>query len=131
MKSLYILTKKCPDRHKNLDYWYLLYKYGPDIQNFNVLLTSWMKNSIKMRKFYHHAGDSCLPNRYRSFIKFINNGVSSIEQLYITFVRTFWHDIFIDIFIGILFMKFFSISYGWWELNKLWNFLELSEWQAI
>ena len=23
-------VKKCPDEHKNLDYWYLLCKYGPD-----------------------------------------------------------------------------------------------------
>ena len=53
MKSLYILTKKCPDRHKNLDKWYLLYKYGPDTQNFNVFFTSWMKkidNNAKVEK---------------------------------------------------------------------------------
>ena len=50
MKSLYIHTKKCPDRHTNLYNWYLLYKYGPDTQNFNVFFTSWMENSIKMRK---------------------------------------------------------------------------------
>ena len=31
-KTLYMynLTKKCPCGHKHLDYWYLLYKYGPD-----------------------------------------------------------------------------------------------------
>ena len=47
MKSLYILTKKCPDRHKNLDKWYLLYKYGPNTQNFIVFFTSWMKKINK------------------------------------------------------------------------------------
>ena len=30
LKSLYILSNKCPDGHKNLDYWYLLCKYSPD-----------------------------------------------------------------------------------------------------
>ena len=30
ISSLYILSKKCPNEHKNLDYWYLLCKYGPD-----------------------------------------------------------------------------------------------------
>ena len=50
LKSLYILTKKCPDRHKNLDYWYLLNTYGPDTQNFNVFFTSWMKNPIEIAK---------------------------------------------------------------------------------
>ena len=30
MKSLYILSNKCPGGHKNLDYWYLLCKYSPD-----------------------------------------------------------------------------------------------------
>ena len=30
LKSLYILLNKCPDGHKNLDYWYLLCKYSPD-----------------------------------------------------------------------------------------------------
>ena len=70
MKSLYILTKKCPDRHKNLDYWYLLYKYGHDTQNFNVFFTLWMKTSIKFEswKIYQHPGDICPPNRYRSFL---------------------------------------------------------------
>ena len=29
-KTLYSLTKKCPDGHYNLDYWYLLCEYGPD-----------------------------------------------------------------------------------------------------
>ena len=29
-KTLHILTNKCPGGHKNLDYWYLLCKYGPD-----------------------------------------------------------------------------------------------------
>ena len=29
LKSLYILSKKCLDGHKNLDYLYLLSKYGP------------------------------------------------------------------------------------------------------
>ena len=29
LKSLYILSNKCPDGHKNLDYWYLLCKYSP------------------------------------------------------------------------------------------------------
>ena len=44
LKSPYVLTKKCPDRHKNFDYWYLLYKYSPDTQNFGVFFTSWMKS---------------------------------------------------------------------------------------
>ena len=35
LKSLYILEKKCPDRHKNLDYWYLLNKYNPNTQIFD------------------------------------------------------------------------------------------------
>ena len=30
LNSLYILSKKCPDGHKNIDYWYLLCKYSPD-----------------------------------------------------------------------------------------------------
>ena len=30
LKSLYILSNKCADEHKNLDYWYLLCKYSPD-----------------------------------------------------------------------------------------------------
>ena len=30
MKSLYILSNKCPDGHKNLDYWYFLCKYSPE-----------------------------------------------------------------------------------------------------
>ena len=30
LKSLYILSNKCLDGHKNLDYWYLLCKYSPD-----------------------------------------------------------------------------------------------------
>ena len=27
LKSLFIRTTECPNRHKNLDYWYLLKKY--------------------------------------------------------------------------------------------------------
>ena len=50
LKFLYILSNKCPDGHKNLDYLYLLCKYSPDPLNFDVFVTSWMKNSIKMRK---------------------------------------------------------------------------------
>ena len=49
-RNLYILTKKWPDRHKNLYYWYLLYRYSPDTQNFDVFFTSWMKSLIKMGK---------------------------------------------------------------------------------
>ena len=30
LKSLYILSNKCPDGYKNLHYWYLLCKYSPD-----------------------------------------------------------------------------------------------------
>ena len=30
LKSLYTLSKKCPDGLKNLDYWYLLCKYSSD-----------------------------------------------------------------------------------------------------
>ena len=32
LNSLYILSNKCPDGHKNLDYWYmyLFCKYSPD-----------------------------------------------------------------------------------------------------
>ena len=59
LKSLYILTKKCPERHKNLDYWYLLYKYGPDTQNFNVFLNfmneKFNKNA-KVEKFTNMLG---------------------------------------------------------------------------
>ena len=50
MKYLYIRTTKCPNRHKNLDYWYLLNKYSPKTQNFNVFFTLWMKSIIKMQK---------------------------------------------------------------------------------
>ena len=50
MKPPYIRTTKCPYRHKNLDYWYLLNKYSPKTQNYNVFFTSWMKSLIKMRK---------------------------------------------------------------------------------
>ena len=32
LKSLYICTTKCTNRHKNLDYWNLLYKYSPKTQ---------------------------------------------------------------------------------------------------
>ena len=69
LKYLYSVTKKCSGRHTNLDYWYLLHKYGPDNQNVDVLFTSRMKNAINMRKLkiYQHAGDSCPPNRYKSF----------------------------------------------------------------
>ena len=44
MKSLYICTTKCPNRHENLDYWYLLNKYSPKTQNFDVFITSWKKS---------------------------------------------------------------------------------------
>ena len=37
LKSLYILTKY-------IDNWYLLYRYSPDTQNFDVFFTSWMKS---------------------------------------------------------------------------------------
>ena len=30
LQSLYILSNKCPDGHKNLDYWYLFCKYSLD-----------------------------------------------------------------------------------------------------
>ena len=40
IKSLYNLSKKCPDGQKNLDYWYLLCKYGPDTLNFDGFFTS-------------------------------------------------------------------------------------------
>ena len=36
--------KEMPDRYKYLDYWYLLYKYGPNTHYFDVFFTSWMKN---------------------------------------------------------------------------------------
>ena len=49
-KTLYSLTNKCPGGHNNLDYWYLLCKYGPDTYNFDGFFTSWMKKLIKMRK---------------------------------------------------------------------------------
>ena len=45
LKSLYMLTKKCPDRHKNIDKWYLLYKHGPNTQNFNALNEKINKNA--------------------------------------------------------------------------------------
>ena len=54
LKSLYILSQKYPDRHKHIDKWYLLNKYGPDNQNFNVFFTSWMKKinkNVKVDKF--------------------------------------------------------------------------------
>ena len=38
LKFLYILSKKCPDGHNNLNYWYLLFKYGPD--TFDGLMVS-------------------------------------------------------------------------------------------
>ena len=50
LKPLYIRTTKCPYRHKNLDYWYLLNKYSPETQNYDVFCTSWMKSLTKMRK---------------------------------------------------------------------------------
>ena len=50
MKSLYIRTTKCPNRHKNLDYRYLLNKYSPKTQNFDVFFTLWMRSLIKMQK---------------------------------------------------------------------------------
>ena len=40
IKSLYILSKKCPDGHKSLEYWYLFCKYGPDTYNFDGFFTS-------------------------------------------------------------------------------------------
>ena len=40
MKFLYIRTTKCPNRQKNLDYWYFLNKYRPKPQKFNVFLDS-------------------------------------------------------------------------------------------
>ena len=40
LKSPFIFTKKCPDRHKNHDYWYLLNKYSPKTQNFDIFFTS-------------------------------------------------------------------------------------------
>ena len=36
MKSLYIRTTKCHNRHKNLNYWYLLNKYSPKTLTFDV-----------------------------------------------------------------------------------------------
>ena len=50
LKSLYILTKKCPDGRKNLYYFYCLYKYGCDTQNCDFFFTSWMQTLIKLRK---------------------------------------------------------------------------------
>ena len=50
MKSLYIRTTKCHNRHKNIDYWYLLNKYSPKTLTFDVFFTLWMKSLIKMQK---------------------------------------------------------------------------------
>ena len=52
LKSVYILSKKCPD----LQYWYLLCKYSPDTQNFDVFFTSWMQSIIKMWKLTKMLG---------------------------------------------------------------------------
>ena len=92
LKSLYILTKICPDRHKNLDYTYLLYKYGPDTQNFNVFFTSWMKNSLKCESWtiYQDAGDSCPPNRYRSFYGRYDDLLLTISRSY-PLPNIIWH----------------------------------------
>ena len=49
LKSLYICTLKCPNKHKNLDFWHLLNKYSPKTQNFDVFFTSRMKSLIKMQ----------------------------------------------------------------------------------
>ena len=34
--KIYILAKKFPDIHKNIDYWYVLYNYSPDNQHFDA-----------------------------------------------------------------------------------------------
>ena len=76
-KSLYILTKRCPDRHKNFDYWYLLHKYGPDTRNVKSNTTSLLHEW----KIYHHAGDSCPPYRYRSVVS--NNLFEHIDHCHV------------------------------------------------
>ena len=40
-----IFAKICPNRQKNLDYWYVLNKYSTRTQNFDVFCTSWMKSN--------------------------------------------------------------------------------------
>ena len=56
LKSLYILTKKCPCRHKHLDYWFSLYKYaykydlGLILLNLVVTRVWAMNNNKKKRK---------------------------------------------------------------------------------
>ena len=39
LKPLYIRTTKCPYRHKNLDFRYLLNKYSPKTQDCDIFFT--------------------------------------------------------------------------------------------
>ena len=47
---LYIRTTKCGYRHKNLDFWYLLNKYCPETQNYDVFLYFMNEKFNQMQK---------------------------------------------------------------------------------
>ena len=75
-------------------------------------------NTVKFKMLFQSKNCPLLKNICK-FIKYINTNVSSIDQIwYFYLVRTSWH----DIFIWFVYMLFFSIPYGLWEINKLWNF---------
>ena len=50
LKSLYIRTVKCPNRHKNLDNLYFLNKYSHKTQNFDFSFPLYLNILIKNAK---------------------------------------------------------------------------------
>ena len=73
LKSLYILSNKCPDGHKNLDYWYLLCKYSPES------LKLWCFLYFMNEKFNKNAKVEKLTKKVGRGVRLIVIGLSSCE----------------------------------------------------